>query len=142
VLRKKVPFGRTPIWYSDYDPLSGIIKIGKERFFREQHGKDKTCLIEINPDFVAGNRLLFFIDINKRTTINGEEFSGTTISPSLRKELDSYLKNILNHHVESVFWSSLRSNRKDIALILISLLGGGFLGLIARGALARGGINI
>ena len=142
ILRKKFPFGRTPIWFSQYEPLSGIIKIGKERYFREQHGKDEDCPIEINPDFVAGNRLLFFIDVNKRTTINAEEFGGKTIIPSLRKELDAHLKNILNHHVESSFWLSLRSHKKDVVLILVSMMGGAFLGLIAKGALARAGVNI
>ncbi len=137
-----MPFGRTLVWFSDYDPLTGIIKIGKERYFREQHGKDADCPIEINPDFVAGNRLLFFIDINKRTTINQEEFGGKTISPTLRNELDAHLKNILNHHVESSFWVSLRSHKKDVVLILVSLMGGAFLGIVAKGALARAGVNI
>lgn len=138
IIRRKFPFRKTILHKGKYDPLTGLIDVGKERYYREEKNDDP----KLTPYFYVGGKLTFIIDVNKVITISGEEMKGITIAPKTRDELDSKLRNYLKHLTQSSFWDSMKFKKKDLVLLLLAIGFGAFLGSIIKGILEKGGIHI
>ena len=134
-MRKKF-LRKTPIWMGKYDTNTGLINIGKQRFVIYKSG-------DINPEFNMGNRILFFIDSNTRTTVGNSEYKGKLISPKLANKLNAHLKNYLNFLTEESFWGALLSKmKKDKLIMLLCVILGLFAGMFLARTLIANGVKL